>query len=150
MEGGKGMRRKFCVFGLLLLVLFFAGSACGAEEKFVWIYKDDGFDMYLHKGTLNKNKDEISCWVKSVYSEKGKAWVLKNMPSKYRKKPIEYGMDFFVLNTKTGKYQIKVSIVHSPNGDGIYREGSKAWLPVKQGTLAALIANKLPEELKNK
>jgi DNA-binding CsgD family transcriptional regulator len=58
MEGGKGMRRKFCVFGLLLLVLFFAGSACGAEEKFVWIYKDDGFDKQEKHGLAPLSQTE--------------------------------------------------------------------------------------------
>jgi hypothetical protein len=54
-----------------------------------------------------------------------------------------------VFDTKKGKYNIKLASVYA-NEKEIYREGSKKWLPVKGGTVAAVLINEVNKFLNEK
>ncbi len=120
-----------------------------ASAKFVRAYRDSSYDMYVNRVNIIQNQGVISFWVKSVYSDQGKALVKKELPKKHQKAPVEYGLDYFVFDTKKGKYIIKLASVYS-NGKEIYREGSKKWLPIKDGTIAAVLINEVNKALAEK
>lgn len=135
------MKRLF--FSLLFLFLLLNSGV--AEAKFVRVYRDEGFDMYINTASIVKNQGVYSFWIKSMYSDDGKAMVRKEMPQKLRKQPIEYGMDYFVYDTNKGRYQMKLCSVWSPDDKEIFRQGSQKWLPLKAGTLAELMAATIVE-----
>lgn len=144
------MKRKYIIFAVLsFLIVFLCTPAMAAGTKFVRAYRDNSYDMYVNRMNIIQNKGVISFWVKSVYSEQGKALVRKELPKKHQKAPIQYGMDYFVFDTKKGKYNIKLSSVYA-NEKEIFREGSKKWLPVKDGTIAAVLINEVNKFLAEK
>ena len=144
------MKRKYFVFMLLsIFILFLCSPAMAAGAKFVRAYRDSSYDMYVNRVNIIQNQGVISFWVKSVYSDQGKALVRKELPKKHRKAPIQYGLDYFVFDTKKGKYNIKLASVYA-NGKEIYREGSKKWLPIKDGTIAAVLINEVNKALAEK
>ena len=144
------MKRKYVIFMILLIFIqFFCTPAMAAGAKFVRAYRDSNYDMYVNRVNIIKNQGVVSFWVKSVYSDQGKALVIKELPKKYQKTPVQYGMDYFVFDTKKGKYNIKLASVYS-NEKEIYREGSKKWLPVKGGTVAAVLINEVNKFLAEK
>ena len=144
------MKRKYFVFMLLsIFILFLCSPAMAAGDKFVRAYRDSNYDMYVNRVNIIQNQGVVSFWVKSVYSDQGKALVRKELPKKHRKAPIQYGLDYFVFDTKKGKYNIKLASVYA-NGKEIYREGSKKWLPIKDGTIAAVLINEVNKALAEK
>ena len=144
------MKRKYVIFAVLsILIVFLCTPAMAASAKFVRAYRDSSYDMYVNRVNIIQNQGVISFWVKSVYSDQGKALVKKELPKKHQKAPVEYGLDYFVFDTKKGKYIIKLASVYS-NGKEIYREGSKKWLPVTQGTVAAALINEVNKVLAEK
>lgn len=144
------MRKRLLLLAFLsVLTVFLCAPAMAAGTKFVRAYRDGNYDMYVNKVNIIQNQGMISFWVKSVYSEQGKDLVKKELPQKYRKKNIQYGMDFFVFNTKKGKYNIKFASVYA-NEKEIYRQGSKKWLPVKDGTIAAVLIDKVNDFIAKK
>ena len=144
------MKRKYFVFMLLsIFILFLCSPAMAAGDKFVRAYRDSNYDMYVKRVNIIQNQGVVSFWVKSVYSDQGKALVRKELPKKHRKAPIQYGLDYFVFDTKKGKYNIKLASVYA-NEKEIYREGSKKWLPIKDGTIAAVLINEVNKALAEK
>ncbi len=144
------MRKKLCIFLLLfLLTLLSCSPSTAAGEKFVRAYRDGNYDMYVNRVSIIQNRGVVSFWVKSVYSDAGKALVKKELPKKHRKTPFEYGLDYFVFDTKKGKYNIKLASVYA-NGKEIFRQGSKKWLPVREGTIAAVLINEVNKVLAEK
>jgi hypothetical protein len=144
------MKRKYFVFMLLsIFILFLCSPAMAAGAKFVRAYRDSSYDMYVNRVNIIQNQGVISFWVKSVYSDQGKALVRKELPKKHRKAPIQYGLDYFVFDTKKGKYNIKLASVYA-NEKEIYREGSKKWLPIKDGTIATVLINEVNNFLAEK
>jgi hypothetical protein len=144
------MKRKYFVFMLLsIFILFLCSPAMAAGAKFVRAYRDSSYDMYVNRVNIIQNQGVISFWVKSVYSDQGKALVRKELPKKHRKAPIQYGLDYFVFDTKKGKYNIKLASVYA-NEKEIYREGSKKWLPIKDRTIAAVLINEVNNFLAEK
>ena len=144
------MKRKYFVFMLLsIFILFLCSPAMAAGDKFVRAYRDSNYDMYVIRVNIIQNQGVVSFWVKSVYSDQGKALVRKELPKKHRKAPIQYGLDYFVFDTKKGKYNIKLASVYA-NEKEIYREGSKKWLPIKDGTIAAVLINEVNNFLAEK
>jgi hypothetical protein len=144
------MKRKYFVFMLLsIFILFLCSPAMAAGDKFVRAYRDSNYDMYVNRVNIIQNQGVVSFWVKSVYSDQGKALVRKELPKKHRNAPIQYGLDYFVLDTKKGKYNVKLASVYA-NEKEIYREGSKKWLPIKDGTIAAVLINEVNNFLAEK
>ena len=144
------MKRKYVIFALLsVLIVFLCSPAIAAGDKFVRAYRDSNYDMYVNRVNIIQNQGVISFWVKSVYSDQGKALVRKELPKKHRKAPIQYGLDYFVFDTKKGKYNIKLASVYA-NEKEIYREGSKKWLPIKDGTIATVLINEVNNFLAEK
>jgi len=144
------MKRKYFVFMLLsIFILFLCSPAMAAGDKFVRAYRDSNYDMYVNRVNIIQNQGVVSFWVKSVYSDQGKALVRKELPKKHRKAPIQYGLDYFVFDTKKGKYNVKLASVYA-NEKEIYREGSKKWLPVKDGTIATVLINEVNNFLAEK
>lgn len=144
------MRKRLLIFGFIsLLAAFLCTPAMAAGNKFVRAYRDNSYDMYVNRMNIINNKGVISFWVKSVYSEQGKAIVMKELPRKHQKAPVQYGLDYFVFDTKKGKYNIKLASVYA-NEKEIFREGSKKWLPVKDGTIAAVLINEVNKFLAEK
>ena len=144
------MKRKYVLFALLsILIVFLCTPALAAGDKFVRAYRDSNYDMYVNRVNIIQNQGVVSFWVKSVYSDQGKALVRKELPKKHRKAPIQYGLDYFVFDTKKGKYNIKLASVYA-NEKEIYREGSKKWLPVNDGTIAAVLINEVNKVIAQK
>ena len=144
------MKRKYVIFALLsVLIVFLCSPAMAAGDKFVRAYRDSNYDMYVNRVNIIQNQGVVSFWIKCVYSAEGKALVRKELPKKHQKAPVEYGLDYFVFDTKKGKYIIKLASVYS-NGKEIYRESSKKWLPVKDGTTAAVLINEVNKALAEK
>ncbi|MDD4159396.1 MAG: hypothetical protein PHO18_00445 [Synergistaceae bacterium] len=144
------MRKRILLFALLLtLTVFSSSQASAAGVKFARAYRDSSYDMYVNRMNIIQNQGVISFWVKSVYSEQGKVLVRKELPKRHSKAPIQYGMDFFVFDTKKGKYNVKLASVYA-NEKEIFRQGSKKWLPVKEGTIAAVLINKVNEFIAEK
>ena len=144
------MKRKYVIFALLsVLIVFLCSPAMAAGDKFVRAYRDSNYDIYVNRVNIIQNQGVISFWVKSVYSDQGKALVRKELPKKHRKAPIQYGLDYFVFDTKKGKYNIKLASVYA-NEKEIYREGSKKWLPIKDGTIATVLINEVNNFLAEK
>lgn len=144
------MRKPILIFTALSVaaaVLF--GGAAGAEAKFVRAYRDGNYDMYVNRANIIQNQGVISFWIKSVYSDAGKVLVRGELPKKHQKSPLEYGMDYFVFDTKKGAYNIKLASAYA-NGNEVFREGSKKWLPVKEGTIAAVLINEVNKALSEK
>jgi len=134
---------------LLIFIQFLCAPAMAAGAKFVRAYRDSNYDMYVNRVNIIQNQGVVSFWVKSVYSDQGKALVRKELPKKHQKAPIQYGLDYFVFDTKKGKYNVKLASVYA-NEKEIYREGSKKWLPVKGGTVAAVLINEVNKFLAEK
>ena len=144
------MKRRYFIFVVLsMLTVFISPPAMAANTKFVRAYRDSNYDMYVNRVNIIQNQGVVSFWVKSVYSDQGKALVRKELPKKHRKAPIQYGLDYFVFDTKKGKYNIKLASVYA-NEKEIYREGSKKWLPIKDGTIAAVLINEVNNFLAEK
>ncbi|HAJ93978.1 MAG TPA: hypothetical protein DCM41_03700 [Synergistaceae bacterium] len=144
------MKRKYVIFMILLIFIqFLCAPAMAAGAKFVRAYRDSNYDMYVNRVNIIQNQGVVSFWVKSVYSDQGKALVRKELPKKHQKAPIQYGLDYFVFDTKKGKYNVKLASVYA-NEKEIYREGSKKWLPVKGGTVAAVLINEVNKFLAEK
>lgn len=140
-------RNLFCS-----VILCFLLSACipaTAAGKFVRVYRDGNYDMYVNTAAIVSVKGVTSFWIKSVYSEQGKAAVKKELPAKARKAAIEYGMDYLQYDSKKNKYNMKLCSVYA-GGKEVYREGSKKWLPLKEGTIAATAVAKVNEFLEEK
>lgn len=138
---------------LLLFIFVVIAALCGiseaANEKFIRVYRDNSYDMYVNSSSILQNKGVISVWIKVVYSDQGKSAVRNELPSKLKKSPIDYGMDYFVIDTKKGKYNAKMSSVYAGTKE-VFREGSKKWLPLKDGTIAKTISVNINEILKQK
>ena len=134
---------------LLFTMLFFSASADAQSTKFVRAYRDSSYDMYVNRMDIISNQGVISFWVKSVYSDSGKALVKKELPKKLQNAPVAYGLDYFVFDTKKGQYNIKLASVYA-NEKEIYREGNKKWLPVTQGTVAVALINEVNKVLAEK
>ena len=134
---------------LLFTMLFFSASADAQSTKFVRAYRDTSYDMYVNRMNIINNQGVISFWVKSVYSDQGKALVRKELPKKLQKAPIQYGLDYFVFDTKKGKYNIKLASVYA-NEKELFREGSNKWLPIKNGTIASVLINEVNKFLAEK
>ena len=144
------MRKMLTLFILFIFcTVFFNSPAMAVSNKFVRAYRDNNYDMYVNRVNIIQNQGVVSFWVKSVYSDQGKALVRKELPKKHRKAPIQYGLDYFVFDTKKGKYNIKLASVYA-NEKEIYREGSKKWLPIKDGTIAAVLINEVNNFLAEK
>ena len=144
------MRKKLGIFILFIFcAVFLSVPAMAASAKFVRGYRDGNFDMYINRANIVQNQGVISFWVKSVYSDQGKALVRKELPKKDQQAPIQYGLDYFVFDTKKGKYTIKLSSVYA-NEKEIFREGSKKWLEPKDGTIAAVLINEVNKYLAEK
>ncbi len=144
------MKRKYIIFMLLsIFILFLCTPAMAAGTKFVRAYRDSNYDMYVNRLNIIQNQGVISFWIKSVYSDQGKTLVRKELPKKHQNAPIQYGLDYFVFDTKKGKYNIKLSSVYA-NEKEIYREGSKKWLPIKDGTIATVLINEVNKSLAEK
>ena len=73
----------------------------------------------------------------------------KELPKKHQQAAIQYGLDYFVFDTKKDKYNIKLSSVYA-NEKEIFREGSKKWLEPKNSTIAAVLINKVNDFLAEK
>lgn len=137
------MRKKLWIFVLLfLLTLLSCSPSMAAGDKFIRAYRDNNYDMYVNRVSIIQNRGVISFWIKSVYSDTGKALVKKELPKKHQKAPLEYGLDYFVFDTKKGKYNIKLASVYA-NGKELFRQGSKKWLPVRKGTISAVLINEV-------
>ena len=144
------MRKMLTLFILFIFcTVFFNSPAMAVSNKFVRAYRDNNYDMYVNRVNIIQNQGVVSFWVKSVYSDQGKALVRKELPKKHRNAPIQYGLDYFVLDTKKGKYNVKLASVYA-NEKEIYREGSKKWLPIKDGTIAAVLINEVNNFLAEK
>ncbi|NCB94773.1 MAG: hypothetical protein EOM40_19835 [Clostridia bacterium] len=134
---------------LLFTMLFFSASADAQNTKFVRAYRDTNYDMYVNRMNIISNQGVISFWVKSVYSDAGKALVRKELPKKLQNVSLDYGLDYFVFDTKKVKYNIKIASVYAKEKE-IYREGSKKWLPVTDRTVAAALINEVNKVLAEK
>ena len=144
------MRKMLTLFILFIFcTVFFNSPAMAVSDKFVRAYRDNNYDMYVNRVNIIQNQGVVSFWVKSVYSDHGKALVRKELPKKHRNAPIQYGLDYFVFDTKKGKYNVKLASVYA-NEKEIYREGSKKWLPIKDGTIAAVLINEVNNFLAEK
>ena len=144
------MRKKLTLFILFIFcTVFFNSPAMAVSNKFVRAYRDNNYDMYVNRVNIIQNQGVVSFWVKSVYSDQGKALVRKELPKKHRNAPIQYGLDYFVFDTKKGKYKVKLASVYA-NEKEIYREGSKKWLPIKDGTIATVLINEVNNFLAEK
>ena len=144
------MKKKLVVFIFFIFcTVFLSLPAMAASTKFVRGYRDGNYDMYVNMANIVQNQGVISFWVKSVYSDQGKALVRKELPKKLQQAPIQYGLDYFVFDTKKGKYNIKLSSVYA-NEKEIFREGSKKWLEPKDGTIAAVLINEVNKYLAEK
>ena len=144
------MRKKLVLFILFIFcAAFLSVPAMAASAKFVRGYRDGNFDMYINRANIVQNQGVISFWVKSVYSDQGKALVKKELPKKHQQAAIQYGLDYFVFDTKKDKYNIKLSSVYA-NEKEIFREGSKKWLEPKNSTIAAVLINKVNDFLAEK
>ena len=142
-------KRVFAATIFFLLAVFFCGAASAAGEKFVRVYRDDSYDMYLNTNALVQNRGVISCWIKVVLSDKGKAGLRQDLPAKYKQARIDYEMDYIVFDTNKGKYNVKMSSVYS-EGKEIYREGSKKWLSLRSGTIAKTVADNISGYIQQK
>jgi len=142
-------KRVFAAMILFLSAVFFCGTASAAGEKFVRVYRDDSYDMYLNTNALIQNRGVISCWIKVVLSDKGKAGLRQDLPAKHRQARIDYEMDYIVFDTNKGKYNVKMSSVYS-EGKEIYREGSKKWLSLRSGTIAKTVADNISGYIQQK
>ena len=144
------MKKKLALFIFFIFcTVFISTPAMAASAKFVRGYRDGNFDMYINRANIVQNQGVISFWVKSVYSDQGKALVKKELPKKHQQAAIQYGLDYFVFDTKKDKYNIKLSSVYA-NDKEIFREGSKKWLEPKNGTIAAVLINKVNDFLAEK
>ena len=144
------MKKKLVVFIFFIFcTVFLSLPAMAASTKFVRGYRDGNYDMYVNMANIVQNQGVISFWVKSVYSDQGKALVRKELPKKLQQAPIQYGLDYFVFDTKKGKYNIKLSSVYA-NEKEIFREGSKKWLEPKNSTIAAVLINEVNKYLAEK
>ena len=144
------MKKKLALFTFFIFcIVFLSAPAMAASAKFVRGYRDGNYDMYINRANIIQNQGVIYFWVKSVYSDQGKALVRKELPKKQQKAAIQYGLDYFVFDTKKGKYNIKLSSVYA-NEKEIYREGSKKWIVLKEGTIAAVLINNVNDFIAEK
>ncbi len=144
------MKKKLVVFIFFIFcTVFLSLPAMAASTKFVRGYRDGNYDMYVNMANIVQNQGVISFCVKSVYSDQGKALVRKELPKKLQQAPIQYGLDYFVFDSKKGKYTIKLSSVYA-NEKEIFREGSKKWLEPKNSTIAAVLINEVNKYLAEK
>jgi len=144
------MKRKYVIFAVLsILIVFLCTPAMAASAKFVRAYRDNNYDMYVNRMNIIQNKGVVSFWIKSVYSDQGKLLVRNELPKKHQKTPIQYGLDYFVFDTKKGKYNVKLASVYA-NEKELFREGSNKWLPIKNGTIASVLINEVNKFLAEK
>ena len=139
---------------MLFFLLLFLLSLCSPLEahayKFIRVYRDQNFDMYVNTASIVKNQGVISFSVKRVCSQQGKALIYKEMPAKLKKIPIDHTKDYFFYDTKKGKYNIKICRVYAPGEKEIFKQGSKKWLPVKQVSVADAVISTVNEFLEQK
>lgn len=144
------MKKRLLLFIFFIFcALLISTPAIAAGTKFVRAYRDNNYDMYVNRMDVIQNQGVISFWIKSVYSDQGKALVREELPKKHQKAPIHYGLDYFVFDTKKGKYNVKLASVYAGEKE-LYREGSKKWFPVKDGTIAAVLINEVNNFLSEK
>lgn len=143
------MIKKGAVFVSIAVVavLFTFGFRLDAADKFIPIFETGEYQIFLNGATLRKNNDVVTCAIRYVFTEEGLKNLRAAIPSKERKKEIAAEVDFFNYNLVKAKYNVQVAALHGADDTPFYREGSKKWLPVKDGTLAAVIVNAMLGEL---
>lgn len=143
----KGKRTFYRVILSVLLISCFAlcipREACAS--KYIRVYRDGNFDIYVNTATLITNQGVVSFSVKRVCSHEGQALVRKEMPAKLKKATVDFVEDYISYNTKTGKYQVKICRVYETKGQEIFKQGSQKWLPLKENTIASAVINKVLE-----
>ena len=86
------MKRKYVIFAVLsVLIMLFCAPAMAAGTKFVRAYRDNNYDMYVNRMNIIQNKGMVSFWVKSVYSDQGKALVRNELPKNTKKRQYSMG-----------------------------------------------------------
>ncbi len=147
MKNARGVLAFSCrvLWAAALLILFASLSA--ASGKFIPVFETDEYRIFLNSSTLRRNKDVVTSAVHYTFSEEGLKAVRAALPSRHRKKDFQTEVDFFNYDLKKRKYNVKVSALHDGNNTPVYREGSTKWLPVKDGTLAAVVVNAMLTEL---
>ncbi|HCL78353.1 MAG TPA: hypothetical protein DIC53_00125 [Synergistaceae bacterium] len=139
--------------GAALLSIFVAAvlltfaARLDAADKFIPIFENDEFQIFLNRSTLRKNNDVVTSSVRYVFTEAGLKTLRAAIPSRERKKEISAEVDFFNYNLVKARYNVQVAALHGADDAPFYREGSKKWLPVKDGTLAAVVVNAMLGEL---
>lgn len=118
-----------------------------AADKFIPIFESGEYQIFLNSATLRKNKDVVTCAIRYVFTEEGLKNLRAAIPSRERKKEITAEVDLFNYNLVKAKYNVQVTALHGADDTPFYREGSKKWLPVKDGTLAAVVVNAMLGEL---
>ncbi len=142
------MKKASVIFLIMVFLAALSVAAAAQSGRYVRIFRDNGYDMYLDTKTIIRGGGVTSFWIKSVYSDEGKAAVRKGLPAKAKKSAIEYGMDYFQYDSKKNRYNVKMSSVYAGEKE-VFREGSRKWRPLKEGSLAKAVWLKADEYLKN-
>ena len=143
------MQKTSVIFLIMVFLAALPIAAAAQSGRYVRIFRDSGYDMYLDAKTIIQGGGVTSFWIKSVYSDAAKAAVRKELPVKAKKIAIEYGMDYFQYDSKKNRYNVKMSSVYAGEKE-VFREGSRKWLPLKEGSLAKAVWLKADEYLKNR
>jgi hypothetical protein len=116
-----------------------------ATSKFSHVSKDENFDIYVDIGTMLNNRGVYSFWVKSVFSDKGREIIRREIPKNLQKTPIAYSLDFFVYDSNQNQYKMQVCCLYDIGEKEIFRQGNRKQRALKSGTLAELIARSAVE-----
>lgn len=139
-EGLFFVRRVLPVFLFLFVLSMLVVCPAFSAQKFVRAHRDSNFDMYIDVGNMLHNRGVYSFWVKSVYSDSGRALIRKELPSRLRKAAIAYSMDYVVYDSNKGRYKMQICSVWNDKDAEIYREGNKNTRLLKPGSLAEYLS----------
>jgi len=138
---------KKILFAFLTLILLFEilCPQVSAAQRFVQVEKDEDFDIYMDVGNMRKANGILYFWVKTMYSDSGKALIRRELPRRLRKASIEYGMDYFEYDTKKNVFRASFCSVYDNEDKEVFREGSRKWRSIEPGVACRNVDRKRGE-----
>lgn len=143
---------KKTLTALMAVVLFceLLAPMASAAQKYTHVKKDDNFDIYMDVGNMRKVNGVICFWVKTMYSESGRAVIRSELPRRLRGAQIDYGMDYFEYDANTNMFRTSFCSVYDDNDTEVFREGSRKWREIEPDSLARLLIDNALRELELK
>ncbi|MDR3076711.1 MAG: hypothetical protein LBU26_05375 [Synergistaceae bacterium] len=137
----------------LIIVVLFCGllaPVASAAQKFSHVKKDENFDTYMDVGNIRKANGVIYFWVKTMYSDSGRAIIRRDLPRRLRGARIDYGMDYFEYDTNAELFRTSFCSVYDNKDTEVFREGSRKWRKIAPGSLARLLIDNALREIESK